>query len=94
MEEHCSLATGRAYNAMTEKYWAKVYRTPGKIFKFRAEIYENDQIDDTMSIAKQINKKKFITAYRAKTWAEKTIVNFEQSFFIKDYEIIRRNWNG
>jgi hypothetical protein len=94
MEELFSPATESKLEKISEKYWAKVYITSRRFLKFQSEIYENEMIDDTMSIAKQIKKRRFFTAYGAKKWAEKTIINFEQSFFIKDYEIIRRTWNG
>jgi hypothetical protein len=79
---------------MNEKYWAKVYPYQGIIFKFQAEVYENMNIDDTIYIAKQVGSKKFFTSYSAKKWVEKKIVNSEKTFFIKDYEILRRSWNG
>lgn len=79
---------------MSEKYWGKVYKNPSWPFKFQAEIYQNETLDDTMSIAKQILRRKFLTAYGAKVWVEKKILSFEESFFVKDYEIVRRSWNG
>jgi hypothetical protein len=79
---------------MSEKHWAKVFPVKGVFFKFKAELYENEQLDDTMSIAKQIASKKFLTPYAAKMWVEKKILNEQQSFFVKDYEILRRSWNG
>lgn len=79
---------------MNEKYWAKIYPCPRLFFKFKAEIYENIQIDGTIYIAKQVGSKRFFTPYSAKKWVEKKIVNFEKTLFIKDYEILRRNWDG
>jgi len=77
-----------------EKHWAKIFPIDARIFRFKAELYENEQLDDTMSIAKQIASKRFITPYAAKKWAEKKIINKQQSFFVKDHEILRRSWNG
>jgi hypothetical protein len=77
-----------------EKHWAKIFPIDGLLFKFRAELYENEQLDDTMSIAKQIASRKFLSPHAAKKWAEKKIINKQQSFFVKDYEILRRSWNG
>jgi uncharacterized protein GlcG (DUF336 family) len=73
---------------MSEKYWGKVYPVSHFLFNFQAEVYENEKLDDTISIAKQISTKKFFTAFRAKTWIEKTIVNKQKSLIIRDYEIL------
>jgi len=77
-----------------ECYWGKVFPVEKGLFKYKAELYENEKLDDTMSIAKQISSKKFFSPYAAKKWLEKKIVNKERSFFVKDNEILRRSWNG
>ena len=79
---------------MSEKYWGKVFGIDSLIFKYRAELYENEELDDAMSIAKLIARKKFFTSYSAKKWVEKKIINEYDIIFIKDFEIVRRNWNG
>jgi len=73
---------------MSEKYWGKIYPIKNIFFNFQADIYDNEKLDDTMFIAKQIATKKFLTVFQAKKWIEKIIVNRQKSLIIKDYEIL------
>ena len=79
---------------MSEKYWGKAFKTDKILFNIRAELYENEKLDDEMSIAKLILTKNFISMFSAKRWIEKKIVDKYDIIFIKDNEIIRRKWNG
>jgi hypothetical protein len=73
---------------MSEKYWGKIYPIQHIFFNFQADVYDNEKLDDTMFIAKQIATKKFLTVFQAKNWVEKIIVNKQDSLIIKDYEIL------
>jgi hypothetical protein len=79
---------------MSEKYWAKIYRKEQGFFNFQAELYENEQLDDTLFIARQIKKKKFFTMYSAKKWVDKKIINSQDFLTIKDYNVLGEKENG
>ena len=72
--------------------WAKIYRIQDGLYKFQADIFQDDTLDGTISIAKQVKSKKFFFAYRAKRWVEKYMYQKQSCFFVKEQDI-RSNWN-
>lgn len=75
---------------MSEKCWGKIYKNNNRMLSFSAEVYKNESIEGA-AIATQIAKKNFLNASSAKKWAEKQILNQQQSFIIKEYYVIRKD---
>lgn len=82
---------------MHEKYWARICLQPGIIRRFCVTIFENENLVGNSFLEKEIKSKRTITAMGAKLWAEKEITNLvlcsPSYFFIREKDVIRRNWN-
>lgn len=82
---------------MHEKYWAKISPCASMFKKYEIVIYENISLDESSFLSQEVKSKKAFTAIGAKRWAERSMLSLVLSspanFFIKETDIIRRNWN-
>lgn len=74
------------------EFYAKIVRMEKGSFNYCATIWKSDEHIDSIW-----NVKKFFFCNSARKWSErqitKSVAKYNNTFFIKEQDVIRRNWN-